>query len=401
MISLRDLMRPFNPAPPLTLLLALALLCAPHRAFADRALEQAVAAKDPKAVQRVIKEAATVEPLLLMQAAVGLLESGQRDQAVFWFYAGQLRARYWPTLQGQNAQILTILLMTIGEQVNAEAFRDIPALVKTLDAVVAWDEKTFARWAVAMELDPADPAMRERRRKAIEGLGPFKVRLLAEREALEQHAREYKSPAQIEKEREEAVVTNFSQSPVEVDVVGTRFRLPAHYISPQGAVFKPEQRLTSIGFWVFLPEYDGYTRDNWRQPLGSPDAILIRVAAETRTRPEEEVERFLAEGGADTERVGDREATVYDSRKTRARLPVNVVSRHHVFKAVKASGGPYYAVCDASEPGIVQDGARCEMFLGDAQRGLRVSALFRRVHLGRMAEIEERLSAMLESWIVK
>jgi hypothetical protein len=284
-------------------------------------------------------------------------------------------------------------------EIRTQAFLDIPALVKTLDAVVAWDEKTFARWAVAMRLDPADPAMRERRRKAIDGLGPFKVRLLAEREALERHAREYKSPAQIEKEREEAVARNYSQTLVEVDVAGTRFRLPAHYISPQGAGFKPGQRLTSIGFWVFLPEY-GYTRDNWREPLGNPDSILIRVAAETRTRPEEELERFLAEGGAETERVGDREATVYDHRKTRARLPVNVVSRHHVFEAVKAGGGPYYAVCDA-EQGILEEGARCEVFLGDAQRGLRVSALFRRIHVGRMAEIEERLSAMLESWIVE
>ncbi|MHB1122453.1 MAG: hypothetical protein ACYC0T_06970 [Ramlibacter sp.] len=272
--------------------------------------------------------------------------------------------------------------------------------MKTLDTVVAWDEKTYARWAVAMKLNPADPAMRERRLKAIDGLGPFKARLLAEREALEQHAREYKSPAQIEKEREETVARDYSRSPVEVDVADTRFRLAAHYISPQGAVFKPEQRLTSIGFWVFLPDYGGYTRDNWREPLGNPDCILIRVAAETRTRPEEEVERFLAEGGAETERVGDREATVYDSRKTRARLPVNVVSRHHVFKAVKAGGGPYYAVCDA-EQGIVEEGARCEIFFGDARRGLRVSALFRRTHLGRMAEIEERLSAMLESWVVK
>lgn len=390
-----------RPAAALALLLALAVLCAPGRAWADRALEQAVAAKDPKAVQRVIREAATVEPLLLMQAAFALLESGQRDQAVFWFYAGQLRARYWPTLQGENAQILTILLMTIGEQVNAQAFRDIPALVKTLDAVVAWDEKTFARWAVAMKLDAADPAMRERRRKAIEGIGPFKQRLLADREGLELYARGYKSPAQIEQEREDAVARGYSQSPVDVDVAGTRFRVPGHYISPQGVEFKPDQRLTDIGFWFFLPDFGGYTRDNWRQPLASPDAILVRVAAETRTRPEEEVERFLAEGGAATERVGDREATVYDSRKTRARLPVHVVSRHHVFKAVKAGGGPYYAVCDAPEAGIVREGARCEMFLGDAQRGLRVSALFRRSHLDRMAQIEERLSAMLESWIVK
>ncbi|MHB1122454.1 MAG: hypothetical protein ACYC0T_06975 [Ramlibacter sp.] len=125
MTTLRDVLRPFKSAPALSLLLALTLLCAPHRAWADRLLEQAVAAKDPKAVQRIIREAATVKPLLLMQAAFALLESGQRDQAVFWFYAGQLRARYWPTLQGQNAQILTILLMTIGEQVNAQAFLDI------------------------------------------------------------------------------------------------------------------------------------------------------------------------------------------------------------------------------------------------------------------------------------
>ncbi|NKE65274.1 hypothetical protein RAMLITH_05525 [Ramlibacter sp. RBP-2] len=399
-MSAPDITHPFKAASALALLLYVVFLCVPNRAWADRSLEQALAAKDPKAVQRVIREAATVEPHLLMQAAVPLLEGGQRDQAVFWFYSGQLRARYWPTLQGQNAQILTILVMTLGEQVNAAAFRDIPALVKTLDAVVAWDEKTFARWAVAMKLDPTDPTMRERRRKAIDGLGPFKARLLAEREALEQQAREYKSPAQIEKEREEAVARNYSQAPVEVDVAGTRFRVPAHYISPQGEVARSEQRLPSIGFWVFLPDFGGYTRDNWRQPLGDPAAILIRVAAETRARPEDEVERFLAEGGADTERVGDREATVYDYRKTQARLPVNVVSRHHVFKAVKAGGGPYYAVCDA-ERGISEEGARCEMFFGDAQRGLRVSALFRRIHLVRMAEIEERLSAMLESWIVK
>ena len=89
------------------------------------------------------------------------------------------------------------------------------------------------------------------------------------------------------------------------------------------------------------------------------------------------------------------------ARKTRAPLPVNGTSRHYVLKAAKArGGGQYYVVCDAPQPGIIQSGPRCEMFLGDAARKLRVSALFRRDHLDRMAEIEGRLSSMLASWIV-
>ena len=400
-MSLRDVMRPFKTETARILLLSLSLLCATHGASADRALEQALASKDPKAVEQVLKGADTAEPLLLMQTALGLLELERHDEAVFWFYAGQLRARYWPTLQGENAQILTIFLMTIGEQVNAQAFRDIPALLKTLDAIVAWEEKTFQKWAAAMKLDPTEPALLEGRRKAIGGIGPYKEKLLAERQELEKYAREYKTPVQLDKEQQETINRNYSQSAVEVDVAGTRFRVPAHHISPQGPVYKAEQRLTDIGFWIFLPNFGGYTRDNWREPGGNPDAILIRVAAERRTRPEVQVEDFLADGGAAMERVGELEATVYDSRKTRAPLPVISTSRHYVFRAIKASGGPYYVVCDAPQPGIIQKGPRCEMFFGDAQRGLRVSALFRRDHLGRMAEIEERLSAMLESWFVK
>ena len=393
-------MRPLNAFTTPILLLALALPCAPRAAPADAALEQAVAARDPKALKRVIAQADTADPLLLMLAANALVEQGQTERGVFWFYAGQLRARYWPKLQGENAQILTIYLMTAGEQVNARAFKDIPALIKTLDAVVAWDRRTFPAWAASMKLDPNDAALLEHRRKAIEGIGPYKKQLLAQRADLERYARNYKTPAETDKLRQQNVDRKYSREAVEVDVAGTRFRLPANYLSPNGPVFKPGQRYPDMGFWVFLPDYGGYTRGNWREPLGNPNAILIRVKAEERRRPEAEVEAFLAAGGAPVERLGKLEATIYDSRKTRAPLPVNATSRHYVLKATRASGGPYYVICDAPQPGLIQNAARCEMFLGDAARKLRISALFRRDHLDRMAEIEARLSSMLASWIV-
>jgi hypothetical protein len=240
----------------------------------------------------------------------------------------------------------------------------------------------------------------ERRRKAIEGIGRYKDKLVAERQALEKYAREYKTLAQRDKEEQESIKRNYSQNAVEINVAGTRFRVPAHYVSPDGWVSNPEKRLTDIGFWVFLPDFGGYTGDNWRQPLQNPNVILVRVQEERYTRPEVQVEDFLADGGATTERVGGFEATIYDSKKTQAPLPVTPTSRHYVFKAVKASGGPYYVVCDAAS-WATEEHSRCEMFLGDAQRRLRVSALFWRKHVGRMAEIEKRLSAMLKSWIVE
>jgi hypothetical protein len=387
----------------LVLLLLLTLRHPLPEAAADRGTEQTRPAMDPKAVERILRDADSADPLSLMQAALKLLEAGERDKAVFWFYAGQLRARYWPTLRGENAQLLTIFLMTIGERVNAEAFRDIPALLKTLDAVVVWDQKTFAIWATAMKLNPADPSLLDQRRKAVEGLEPYKAKLLADRETLEQYAREYKTPAQLAIAAQEAVNRNYSESPVEVNVAGTRFRLPANYISPNGPVYRPEQRLTDIGFWVFLPGFVGYTRDNWREPNSNPDAILIRVVGEEfgRPRPEPQVEAFLAEGGAARERVGELESTVYDSRMTQAPLPVTALSRHYVFKGTGARGNVYYTVCDAPQPGITQPGTRCEIFLGDKNHGLLVSAYFWRDHLARMGEIEERLRALLESWIVR
>ena len=386
---------------PLRTVAAMVLFCAASLTWADRALEQAVAAKDPKALAQALREGDTAEPLLLMQAAMGLLEVGQRDKAVFWFNAGQLRARYSPQLQGENAQLLTIFLMTIGEQVNAAAFRDIPALVRTLDEVIAWDERTFARWAAAMKLDAKDPALLERRRKAVEGIEPYKKELLAKRETLEAYARDFKTPAQLATEQQEKVNREYSREPVELNVAGTNFRVPADYLWPHRLNLKPGQRLHDMGFWVFLPDFGGFTKENWREPGRNPDAILIRVQGDKAGNAASQLEAFLADGDAPKEKVDGWDATVYDERKTRAPLPMFNPSRQYVIKGAKARGGDYYVICDAPEPGMIRSTYRCQMFLGNRTRDLRIAASFDRKHLVRMATIEERLSAMLDSWTMR
>ncbi len=89
-----------------------------------------------------------------------LFDSGARDEAVFWFYAGQLRYRTHlacnPDLPADgDAALFSALSDVIGSEINQYAFRDIPALIATIDEVVAWDEDTSNPFAADLDCSAA------------------------------------------------------------------------------------------------------------------------------------------------------------------------------------------------------------------------------------------------------
>ena len=79
--------------------------------------------------------------------ATKLFEAGKRDEAVFWFYAGQLRYRFH---LGANRSLppdgdpalFASLSEVVGRPINEYAFGDLTELVATIDKVLDWDEKT-------------------------------------------------------------------------------------------------------------------------------------------------------------------------------------------------------------------------------------------------------------------
>jgi hypothetical protein len=76
-----------------------------------------------------------------------LFGAGEKDEAVFWFYAGQLRYRFHlaanPNLPPSgDAALFASLSEVVGRPINEYAFGDLPQLVATLDKVMAWDERT-------------------------------------------------------------------------------------------------------------------------------------------------------------------------------------------------------------------------------------------------------------------
>lgn len=78
------------------------------------------------------------------QRAVELFQKGEREEAVFWFYVGQLRYRFHLTVakgldpSGDPAVFASLSEMA-GRPLNEYAFGDVPKLAATIDRVLAWD----------------------------------------------------------------------------------------------------------------------------------------------------------------------------------------------------------------------------------------------------------------------
>jgi len=93
-------------------------------------------------------EAATLNgqhPAEYYRRAAKLFGEGRRDDAIFVFYLGQLR--YRAHLSARRAELkpdgdpalFLSLSEVVGRPLNEWAFGDIPALVRTIDAVLAYD----------------------------------------------------------------------------------------------------------------------------------------------------------------------------------------------------------------------------------------------------------------------
>ena len=86
-------------------------------------------------------------PAAYYKAAAQLFQDGDRDEAVFWFYAGQLRYRVHLTCHPDlkpdgDPALFASLSESVGRPINEYAFGDPPALAATIGKVLDWDAAT-------------------------------------------------------------------------------------------------------------------------------------------------------------------------------------------------------------------------------------------------------------------
>lgn len=99
-----------------------------------------------KSSKEMIAVIASEHPASYYMLAMRLFQEGQKDEAVFWFYTGQIRYRArlmtHPTLpkDGEPA-LFSSLSEVVGRPLNQYAFGDIPKLATIIDRALAWDAK--------------------------------------------------------------------------------------------------------------------------------------------------------------------------------------------------------------------------------------------------------------------
>jgi hypothetical protein len=118
----------------LALLLGAAATGASAKDFSDKSTKEMIAV--------IAKE----HPSSYYMLAMRLFKEGQKDEAVFWFYTGQIRYRArlktHPNLKPDGEPALFgSLSEVVGRPLNEYAFGDIPKLATIIDRALDWDAK--------------------------------------------------------------------------------------------------------------------------------------------------------------------------------------------------------------------------------------------------------------------
>lgn len=102
-------------------------------------------AKDKKkTVAEVKKSPEKYAPPVFYALSEVLFEDGKKDEAAFWFYAGQLRARFDANRCADISarEAVGVLNQVYGPAINRYSFQDLAKLEKLIPEVVEWDRKT-------------------------------------------------------------------------------------------------------------------------------------------------------------------------------------------------------------------------------------------------------------------
>ena len=83
-------------------------------------------------------------PPVLYFLSSALFEQGKKDEAVFWFHAGQLRGRIDANISTDKSAGAGIdsFDQKFGPAIKQYSLQNIPALTNTIERVLVWEEKT-------------------------------------------------------------------------------------------------------------------------------------------------------------------------------------------------------------------------------------------------------------------
>lgn len=114
---------------------------------------------EQSSINQVLSKPENYNPAVLYAISAALFNAGQKDEAAFWFYVGQLRGRSDANkaLDRSARQAIGVLNQRFGGPINQYAMKDIPKLKKIVAKAVKFDEITARnydpRWIALHGMD--------------------------------------------------------------------------------------------------------------------------------------------------------------------------------------------------------------------------------------------------------
>jgi hypothetical protein len=131
--------------------------------------------------EQIMTDAERVHPTALYVLASKLMRAGRSDEAVRWFYIGQLRYRFHlmtdPPDAADERILFSALSESVGRPINEYAFGDVDGAVREIDSALAWDA-AHANHFTSQSAFPAQLA------KTREGLVAMRDDMLARRDEI-------------------------------------------------------------------------------------------------------------------------------------------------------------------------------------------------------------------------
>lgn len=142
------------PAPPLPFAPPATQALAPQGVFAQidtklgqealRLLSQGTPQQQQNVLDRVRSAPERFQPPVLYVMSQLLFKAGQKEEAAFWFYAGQLRARFDANRCADPTArpAVDVMNQNFGGPINRYLFQDLDNAQELIIKVVEWDRKT-------------------------------------------------------------------------------------------------------------------------------------------------------------------------------------------------------------------------------------------------------------------
>jgi ElaB/YqjD/DUF883 family membrane-anchored ribosome-binding protein len=144
------------------------------------------------AADEVVAQSSKYDAIQLFAASYAYFRLGEKDKAVFWFFAGQLRLRQAAIASpSENIGFITNMFVAAGLPITNYAEHDIMKLASTIDGVLEWEAATPPDRRTT-ERDGYEQALKQARDSLIE----FKNKRIANKTDIEREAKDSENEAE-------------------------------------------------------------------------------------------------------------------------------------------------------------------------------------------------------------